>query len=388
MTITESARIRLRRPRILVGIDGQSNEQGTVPTSDRASYPLAFQSARNPAVGTPFPLMVARGGGWWSRVYDELYDWGYDLQFINGGVGSQNFTNEASNYLQTRNNSSANYYQKRNPSGVIGDRGDQGSFILVGTRVFQCTVGNTRSFLNEGQMLTAQNLGIYAEIKTSGTATSAASPPAGLSTANVGDTVVDGGITWTCVATDLAGTYAATIGPTNVLAPVHMGYGFDPLGIMQRLNYACLAETNISRKIIYIQNAQANLFSSATGYSNTLISKATYYLLRDFEVMIGLSCFSPAASGATTTNYDTLTTAVGTAIASLQASYPGKVWAGANLYTAMGSTGPMASGGAFLQPDNIHLNGAGCVGAPVSGVSAAYKHVSDSFKAVLPKLVA
>jgi hypothetical protein len=118
-----------------------------------------------------------------------------------------------------------------------------------------------------------------------------------------------------------------------------------------------------------------------------LCSIATFWLQNGFDVMIGPSHFSPGSSGGTTANYANLSSGVATAISTLQANWGGnRVMAGANLYTAMGSTGPMASGGTFLQADNIHINGAGAVGPDLSGVGCAARHVAAAIKAVLPRL--
>ncbi|MDX3901230.1 MAG: hypothetical protein QHC40_12090 [Sphingobium sp.] len=75
-----------RKPATLLVL-GQSTEQGPIPLADQAAYPNALTSARNPGFAQKRLVPVAGRGGWWAKVYDDLWDWGYDLDIINGAVG-------------------------------------------------------------------------------------------------------------------------------------------------------------------------------------------------------------------------------------------------------------------------------------------------------------
>jgi hypothetical protein len=147
---------------------------------------------------------------------------------------------------------------------------------------------------------------------------------------------------------------------------------------------------DVTRKIIYIQNGQTDLGTSQTGYSSVLQAIGAFFLDRGYEVMFGLTIYSPGSANSTPANYGNLWAGVQNAEASLSAvtAYSGRVWTGKNLYTEMGTVGPMASGGDFLQLDNIHLSGAGSVGPAVGGVQCAGYHVATALKGILPKLSA
>lgn len=368
---------------------GQSNERGNVAVADRSAYPTAFQSARNAGVSVPIAPAVTRLGGWWTEVYDQLWDWGYDLHIVNAGMGGASFLYHLTNYPFARQN---NYpYSVQRLPVAFPDRGDFGELVSFGGKIFVCTGGGR----TRGAMWTGTTRSPWGTGRTDGPAwagggNSGSSAP-DVSAVAIGDTVVDGSITWTRVDESLyngSATYNPALNTYNsVLMPsgTMSGRGFDPLGILtMALEEAGRDKAPFTRRIAYVANGQSDLGVGAVTYGCTLSSLGTFFLQNGFDIMLGLTHFSPASG--TTTQYGNLSTGVTNAITTLRGSWAtDRVLEGANLYQLMGSTGPMAPGGAFLQADNIHVNGAGAVGPDVAGVSCAAKHVADKLKAVLPQ---
>lgn len=176
----------------------------------------------------------------------------------------------------------------------------------------------------------------------------------------------------------------------TVFTESQSGMGFDPLGILQRLHEE-LQRVKADRKLVYWANGQSDLgFASTTPgtvctqYRDALISIGNFFLNRGYEFMLGFTSYSPASSAATTVQWDNLVLARNAALTTLQAGADGaRVYAGANLYALMGTTGPMAPSGGYMEADNIHLNGRGCIGPALSGVQPAGYHVANAIKAVL-----
>jgi hypothetical protein len=98
-----------------------------------------------------------------------------------------------------------------------------------------------------------------------------------------------------------------------------------------------------------------------TNFRNAVMASARYWLKRGYRVHLGLSCYTPTV---TTAAYNTLSAGLSDALTLLAGDvYSSRVHAGPNLYTALGSTGVMGTGGAYLNPDNVHLNGLGALAA-------------------------
>jgi hypothetical protein len=166
-----------------------------------------------------------------------------------------------------------------------------------------------------------------------------ATTPADFSSGVIGTQVVDGDITWECIQ-------ASNPGLLIPMTEAYAGLGFDPFGILARL-HEDMQRVQASRKIIYIQNGQADVASSSATYSAALQSVAKYFLNRGYEVMIGLTCWQPISTGGVN-GYNNLRTGQQAALSALQAdaTFGTRVFAGADLYSNMGTTGPM-SGGTF-----------------------------------------
>ena len=207
------------------------------------------------------------------------------------------------------------------------------------------------------------------QILVIGSQATAASEPASLATAAVGDVITDGTVQWTCLATGGSGSTCLYNGYTRTagvrLTSLQAGSG--PFGILHRVVALAWADPAARRRIVMLQNAQSDVGNSQ--YQVALESIGRYLLQRGCEVMIGLSCYQPASG---TSAYDTLTTAVNAALTTLRADATviqhgavDAVLTGANLYTLMGSTGNMAAGGGYFvkdtNRDDIHLNAPGVI---------------------------
>ena len=384
MTITETSQIRLRRPKIALAMLGQSNERGQVASNElisgvasRTAYPQAYRSLRKPALAYPISPSVALSGGPLFKIADDLWDWGYDAQIINGSKGGFSFNFDACGYVYSGRSNTTGYRRQRTSPLSATDRGFYGDMMIASSKLFLCTTG-VDSYVTYKGLALSDNAGVY-ELdykRASGTQATAGSSP-DFSTAAVGDTVTDGTVVWTCIslsATYLGYTYSAGAPIPSTRA------GFDPYGVVRDLCER-LQAADADYKAVYLGNAQSD-YNTAT-YAAAVQNLGSYFLDRGFHVYLGLSMYYPG--GATTGQYDTLTAALATAKAALISTYGSTyIHDGANLYTLMGSTGAMASGGAYFAKDsgqdNLHLNAPGAI------VAGGY--MAGSLKAVLPQLVA
>ena len=335
------------RPTVAVLVIGQSNEQGAVPISDRAAYPQAFVSAKNPGVVSPGPIPVRNRGGWWHKVYDDLYDWGYDLRVLNGAVGGMSLLTHCCGYVQTRANSTA-YYKKRTTAN-FPDRGDFGDIYAIGSKYFVVT-GNARnrSAFNSTPHINATGANGYQDfVSFSAESLLSGGSAPDVSAVALGGTVSDGDLTLTCIGVDNSRYGASStydpLGVLNlggVLGEPNAGYGFDPLGILTRA-WEMLAATHATRRIVYFAQGQADLGNGSTTYARAVLQMATFFLNRNVDVVLGNTTYSPASSFSTSANYQAQVDGCASAKATLDTHFPGRVYLGANLYSLMGTTGPM-----------------------------------------------
>lgn len=380
------------RRSVAIGVMGQSNERGNVLTSDMAAYPNAFRSLIRPSVSVPIGPAATIAGGWHCYLYDALYRAGWQPRIVNGAVGGASFITQVAGFLPFWSANTV-FYQLRTPSRA-GDRGYSGQLMSPdGSTVWRCIVGDNMWAFNSGPDLTAGNgiggadLDYVAttpnSVTPSTSATTGASKPTFPATPTRGQTVAEAPSSGIAVQWRWEGYIGGNfVNSGTVCQEAQRGIGFDPLGIIHRL-HEDMQRVDADRKIIYIANGQADLGATAAQYSAALQSIANFYLARGYEVMIGLTNYSPGSSpsGGWAT---TLQAGRNAAISALQSgTYGSRVYSGADLYALMGTTGPMASGGAFLQADNIHLNGRGMVGPALSGVQPAGYHIANAIRSVL-----
>ncbi|TCL90325.1 hypothetical protein C8J38_10841 [Rhizobium sp. PP-WC-2G-219] len=339
----------VKRPKkVAIVALGQSLNQGPVLYADDfAAYPQAFRSLKKAGVAVPMAPDAGdfNRGGWWPKVFDDMLDEGYELEIVNCAIGGMDALLHLCGFVQTWT-ANTGYYQKRPAS--YPDRGDFGDIVQIGTRVFNVTVGRLRTAISNGPAPNpaggAANSD-YIQYGQTSEATGATQPD--VSSVAIGGTIVDGGITFTRLnealyqpggTFDPTGTSIATLG--GVLTEYHAGRGFDPLGILARAYNAAAARQGDYR-FIYWDQGQSNLGASRNTYGRAVRIMGNYFARRNIGVILGNTTYSPASSGSIDANYQNQILGVADAIADLNAAYPGKAFAGANLYAAMGSTGVM-----------------------------------------------
>lgn len=359
---------------VAIGILGQSNERGQVDPLEeiggvlsRVARPQAFRSLRIPGIRYPqFPCLSKQGGAAFAFI-DALHDAGYMAHVINSSIGSMSMIRDACGQIQTRANNTA-YRQKRAPIGH-GDMGYAGDYTVVSGKVFLCTRGVLAFASNGNGVNDTGGANDIDYIRTVGTNVTAGSEPAGFATAAVGDVVVDGSVEWTCMSASTTFN-GATYTAGNILTESRSG--FDPFGLLHRLRDELGRVANARHKIVILQNGQSDLSNANLSYQQALENIGGFFLQRGVKCAVGLSMYM--ANTDNTTAYNNLTTRVNNALNTLRTGSAAGVYydvadviTGANLYSLMGSTGPMAAGGAYFAKDsgqdNIHVNAVGAIEA-------------------------
>lgn len=367
--------------KIAVGIFGQSNERGQVLPADRAAYPQAFGSLLRPGLFAPMAGNVILNstsagahGGPWFKFFDDMLEWGYEVEFFNGSVGGMGMVVDAAGQVKTRANSTA--YASRRNARDPDDMGYCGDLTVQGGKLFLCTTGRDRYAVRRSPWTAGINTGVGAKfdhVSNVGSQATAGSDPGTWAATALGGTVTDGTTVWTNI--DDTNSFGFSNG--QVFNENQSGIGFDPLGLCERLHMNMQRIQGVASRHIILCNAQSDAGIAGANYSTAMSAVGRFFLRRGYTVWFGLSCYTPTTS---TANYDNLVSNLNVALAACQgdANWGSRALPGANLYQLMGSTGNMGSGGAWLQADNIHLNGAGAL---VAGGRWA-----DRFKAVLPRL--
>ncbi|HEX7821029.1 MAG TPA: hypothetical protein VF463_10470 [Sphingobium sp.] len=366
-----------RRKSVNIVVEGQSTEQGPVYRTSQELYPRAFKSQRNPGFTVPKNRRVPQinRGGYWPVVYDALWDAGYDPNIFIEAVGGVSLLTHICGFVQQRTNSTS-YYQKRT-NGLYPDRGDFGDVVQIGTKFFVPTIAGKRQVYNSGPhpgVVGTSNFQDYVAFEQ-GAATTGTSAP-DVSAVTVGQTITDGGITFTCVDAG-SGRYGAegsfypgidaavNAGAMNycfsgIMGERNAGLGFDPLGIIGSAWETLMSLPPAELTIVYFSQGQTDLGTGSVTYQRALQILANFFLARNVIVMIGTTTWSPASSGATAANYGLQKTGADNAVAALQAlkaTYPqyGSCYRGADLYTpyfndarvrgqkAVGGTGGVSS---------------------------------------------
>lgn len=282
-----------------VAVVGQSNEQGCLRQWTVGSLPIDTASVGLRYVDPlPGQSPSRRRGSVWPSVADILESTGIRLSAIyNGAVGSTSMIKDVCGWLYNFNTWQANsvVYQKR-ASAAVGDAGDKGDHLLVGTKLFRVKVGTLRyCMINDpSNPVTISGtsykwldyLAYGPDVKTGATT------PNWASATNVGDTVMDGSVTWELVNA----TYSSADG--SYIAAATDPY-FDPLGICARV----LAQTwdPAVDKILYLQNGQSDRYFEpafwsifVTKYAKAYQNVATYFAGLGWTVFIGNSSGIPS----------------------------------------------------------------------------------------------
>ncbi len=346
-----------RKPVTLLVL-GQSTEQGPVPLSDRAAWPGAFASVRNPGFAQKRLIPVANRGGWWSKVYDDLWDWGYDCDVINAAVGGASILGHIVGFMQPRSNNSG-YYQRRVTGINYPDLGDFGDLLQITngvTRHFVVTGGRQRQLFNAPPFVSAVGAATYQDyVSFAQTSEASGASVPDVSSVAVGGTISDGSLTLTRVDSGFYATETAFypgIDPAvnggqpnwnlyGIMGERSAGYGWDPCGVIAHADRLAQSASPAEHRIVYFSNGQSDLGIASATYQRACMLLANYFLRRGWTVVLGNTIYSPASAGSTTVNYQAQVDGVDAAISALSAVYPGKVFRGANLYAALGTSGPM-----------------------------------------------
>ena len=369
-----AARAWTERPRVPIALAvlGQSNERGQVsPTeaiagvASRTAWPNAYASLRNPAIRYPVGPAGALTGGYHFRLYDDLFDAGYDPQIVNASIGSMSMLRDAAGQVLDIAAWRSQGVRQQRTADVPGDRGHAGDYGVAAGKLFVCTTGRRAYAFHQGTFLPGdsgvnQNLDFIREVGNQATAATAPD----FSGATVGGTVADGSVVWTCVSAStvyLGFTYGAG-------ACTETRAGFDPFGILRRCHEEMARVRTARERIVILCNGQSDTALTSAQYQGAINSIASFFANRGYTVHLGLSAYNP--SGNNVAGYDTLTAALSSSYAFLTGGggfSTAQIRLGPNLYQLMGSTGDMAAGGAHFAKDsgqdNIHLNARGAVAA-------------------------
>lgn len=346
------------RKKITIGVVGQSNEVGSVLVAQSSLYPQAFKSLNKKTFAAPLRGIHQKSGGWWFKVFDDLFSGGYEMDLINYARGSASIIKHYAGQCTFRNNSTQ-YRQARASEGP-GDYGDIGDITVQGGKVFQCTTGNKVYVTWDGNKRVPGGAATWLDyIEQVGTLTSAASDPGGWAAATLGSTITDGGIVWTCI--DVTNSVGFANG--QVFSELQAGLGFDPLGLLVRL-FKELQSSQAEERMVAVSNAQSDTSATTAWYQAALQNIATYFTSRNIKVLLGLSCYNSANGSDRTTAYNALQAGLTAALAALGGDK--NVYSGANLYALMGTTGNMSwtaaqAGTGWLNSDGVHLNAQGAI---------------------------
>lgn len=336
---------------------GAQTTAGTVTISQLLTFPELYTSKHNAREMVPIYPSLSPDGSYWMPVKDALRDLGYDVDVTNAAIGSMSMAKEAAGQIAAWGATTA-YRVARSPSAG-GDEGCIGSLIIPGgtNLLMECTAGGDSVYCarSSGQPIRNGNASIYdldyVYTVPSGAVTGASAPNWASITAK-GQTIVDGGITWTCRSVNTTNDLDASIKGTNTTNTIltEGRYGFDPMGIIRRAYKSAEAKAvGYPEKVLYLQNGQSDAATSTVRYTDALVSVGSYFAARGWKVVVGFTVYNPNSN---TTVYNGLSTARGNAITALQAAYPGLVFAGPNLYQLLGST--HGSNGLYLESDNAH----------------------------------
>lgn len=323
-----------------VAMVGQSNERGSARTWAGPGQLAQATSFRDSyGVADPVAPSVSGLGSVIPLLNSQLAARGHNVIWRNCAIGGSSFIRQWCGQV-TNWAANTGYHGQRSSIGA-GDAGDYGDVIVDGNRVFRCTAGRARyASNNSGNAIPsgggATNIDYIIIV---GSQTSGATKPAAFATAAVNDVIVDGGVTWTCIATSLG-----TLSAFKVLAQGE--FGFDPLGLLARTKAQLDGVSGVAEKWVFMANgqsdAQGSLGAQATvraWYRQAIENMALYFVGQGFRVAVGFTCYNPTsplfADAVYTDQYQTLRLGINDAFAGALAGNA-NIIRGGDLYERFG----------------------------------------------------
>ncbi|MBM5575849.1 hypothetical protein [Deefgea sp. CFH1-16] len=304
---------------VALGILGQSNELGATCNFNATANKYFYGSAAAPSQGIFEPVKLAPQGfgSMFTYAADLLARDGISVRLMNGSLGGASMLNEFTGFAWVAGRAnSTNYRGKRTASLGAGDLGHRGDFVFENGRLYECTVGRSDlAFLDSLTPIMFNGVPYYSTssiVRGAAAALTAASKPTFSASAIVGDTVVDGAITWTCVSS----TTTAVDHGNGLFVFKYDDSNFDPYYACARLatelvkygndnNPAPLSPRN---QYVYLQNGQSDAGILSALYTRAVAQVAAYFSNKRISVICGLSVFSTTIGQAA---YDTLETSFG-----------------------------------------------------------------------------
>lgn len=324
--------------KVALGIVGQSNEQGaTLDADDLGTMQKISVSAPSQGINEPALLNKAGFGSMFIPLTELLAQDGIKVELYNGAVGGTSLPIDWCGIIQMNGRSNSTAYRGKRVSTTNGDPGHRGDQIFVNGAVWEATTGNSHLvFYNSATASPSYGGTTYYSdpgfIAKNTNLVTAGSPPVFPGSPVVNDTVVDGGITWTCLT---VGAKTTDAGNTHVLRNTEDG--FDPYYMATRVRDSLMTSSvSASKKFVLIQNGQADAGAAAAVYQMALRMLGQFFGISPYVItpIFGLSIFYPAQTQA---NWDILETCLS-----------GSGLAGVPNYATSGLTTAITSGGFHL----------------------------------------
>jgi hypothetical protein len=324
--------------KVALGVIGQSNEQGAVLYQDSLGvWQKASVAAPSQGITEPALLNKAGFGSMFIPLTELLAQDGIAVELHNGAVGGTSYVYDWCGDIKMNGRTNSTAYRGKRVSTTNGDPGHRGDQIFVNGAVWEATTGNSHLvFYNSATASpTYGGVSYYSDpgsiVKNTSLVT-AGTPPTFPGSPIVGDAVVDGSITWTCLTVGAKTTDAGNI---HVLRNTEDG--FDPYYMCQRVRDSLMTSSvSASKKFVYMQNGQADAGAAAAVYQMAMRMLGQYFGISPYLItpIFGLSIYYPSQLQA---DWDTLETVLS-----------GSGLAGSPNYATSGLTTAITSGGFHL----------------------------------------
>lgn len=295
--------------KVAFGVAGQSTEMGQTKYLDGLGnwVPAAFNSPSN-NIYEPTPTAPAGAGSFFTYACELLAKDRIRVDLKNCAVGGTSIV-DWMGVLATNGRQNSYAYRGKRSSLGSGDPGTRGDFIYVNGATWEATTGNKHlCFANSDTPIVVNGINVYRDpgyIIKETNLLSAASPPTFPGSPAVGNTVVDGAITWTCIA---VGVLTPDSGTSRIMRVTQDGV--DPYFMCARLRtelMKCVVPAN--KRFVQFQNGQADAGMATALYAMGLREFGKFFAQDPYniKVIFGLSIYYPAQTQA---NWDLLETAL------------------------------------------------------------------------------